>query len=207
MAASSNRAARAALSLLLLGVAIGGCGNSAGGDGSQGTGTGGNGAGTSDLATASPSDMAMPPSSPSDMANPSSPSDLAMVTDATKFLGTWTYGTGATATTDCPGQTPSTDLSANTFTVTLKSGNTITLSAGAALACTIDFTVAGNTATVVPGQMCTVMQSGTTATVKPNKGGTFLTSDGMSAQLSASAVVDASIIQCNASISASAAHR
>jgi hypothetical protein len=214
--AFSSRAARAALSLLLMGGAIVGCGNSgSGGDGSQGTGTGGNGATGADLATPAPldmatpvpSDMAMPSTGPADLANPASAPDLTMVTDATKFLGTWIYGTGATATTDCPGQTPSTDISANTFTVTLKSGNTITLSAGAALACTIDFTVAGNTATIVPGQMCTVTQNGTTATVKPNKGGTFLTSDGTTAQLSATAVVSASIVQCNAGIAAMSAHR
>jgi hypothetical protein len=202
--AFSIRAARAALSLLVMSGAIAGCGN--GGNGSQGPGTGGNGASDADLATAAPSDMALAPA-PADLAKPASAPDLTMITDATKFLGTWTYGTGATATTDCPGQTPSTDISANTFMVTLKSGNTITLSAGAALACTIDFTVAGNTATIVPGQMCTVTQSGTTATVKPNKGGTFLTSDGATAQLSATAVVSASIVQCNAGISAMSAHR
>ena len=95
---------------------------------------------------------------PPDMATAPSATDMAMASDVTKFLGTWTYGTGAAATTDCPGQTPSTDISTNTFMVTLKSGHTITLSAGAALACNIDFTVAGNTATIVPGQMCTVTQ-------------------------------------------------
>jgi len=203
----SIRCARAAFPLALMAGAILGCGNSSsGGNGSQGAGTGGNGASSADLATAAPADMAMPPPAV-DLATPASPPDLTMVTDATKFLGTWTYGTGAAATTDCPGQTPSTDISTDTFTVTLKSGNTITLSAGAALACTIDFTVAGNTATIVAGQMCTVTQSGTTATVKPNKGGTFLTSDGTTAQISATAVVTASIVQCNAGISAMSAHR
>ena len=42
--------------------------------------------------------------------------------------------------------------------------------------------------------------------MKPNSGGTFVTSDGVTAQLSASAVVTASIIQCNAGISGSSAH-
>ena len=205
----SIRAARAALSLLVMSGAIVGCGNSSsGGNGSQNTGSGGNGATGADLATAAaPSDMAMPAPPPADLAHPASPPDLTMVSDATKFLGTWTYGTGAAATTDCPGQTPSTDISANSFTVALKSGNTITLSAGSALACTIDFTVSGNTATIVPGQTCTVMQSGTTATVKPNNGGTFVTSDGTTAQISATAIVTASIVQCNAGITAMSAHR
>jgi hypothetical protein len=198
--------------MLLVGAAIVGCGNGTGNDGAPGIGSGGNGATGTDLAAAAPADMALPspPPPPPDLANPSNPSstpDLAIVSDATKFLGTWIYGTGATATTDCPGQAPSTDLSTSSFTVTLKSKNTITLSAGAALACNIDFTVAGNTATVVPGQMCTVTQSGTTATVAPNNGGTFVTSDGVTAKVSASAVVSASIIQCNASISALSAHR
>jgi hypothetical protein len=211
MAAFSIRAVRTGLTLLLVGGMIVGCGNSGngngtGGGGSGGTGTGGNGSGSADLATAAPSDMATTPPTP-DLANPPGAPDMTMVTDATKFLGTWTYGTGATATTDCPGQTPSTDISASTFTVALKSGNTITVSAGAALACNIDFTVSGSTATIVPGQMCTVTQSGTTATVKPNNGGTFITMDGTTAKLSASAVVSASIVQCNASISAMSAHR
>ncbi len=199
----SIRDARGALCMLALAGALGGCGNSTG-SGTPAPGTGGNGASASDLATpAAPPDLATPP--PADLAMP--PPDLAMVSDATKFLGTWVYGTGATATTDCPGQTPSTDLSTSTFTVTLKSANTITLSAGAALACNLDFTVAGNTATIVPGQSCMVTESGTTATVSPASGGTFVTSDGTTAQISASATVKASIIQCNASIDASSAHR
>ncbi len=205
MAGFSIRAVRGALALLLAGGAIVGCGNSTAG-GAPGTGSGGNGAAGADLAAAPPSDLALPLPA-ADLANPSSAPDLAMVSDATKFLGTWIYGTGATATTDCPGQPPSTDLSTSSFTVTLKSGNTITLSAGASLACDIDFTVAGTTATIVPGQMCTVTQMGTTATVAPNSGGTFISSDGVTARLSASAVVSASIVQCNASISASSAHR
>jgi hypothetical protein len=205
MAGFSIRAERGPLALLLVGAAIVGCGDSTGGNGSPGVGSGG-GATGADLAAAPPSDMALPPPPP-DLAKPPSAPDLAMVSDATKFLGTWIYGTGAAATTDCPGQAPSTDLSTSSFTVTLKSGNTITLSAGASLACNIDFTVAGNTATIVPGQMCTVTQMGTTAMVAPNSGGTFVTSDGVTAQLSAGAVVSASIVQCNASIAASSAHR
>jgi hypothetical protein len=190
------------LYLLVVSGAIAGCGNGMGGS----PGTGGNGA-SSDLATTgAPPDLASP-LAPADLAMPPPPPDLAMVSDATKFLGTWIYGTGSTATTDCPGQTPSTDLSTSSFTVTLKSANTITLSAGAALACNLDFTVAGNTATIVPGQSCMVTQSGTTATVSPNSGGTFVSSDGTTAQVMASAIVKASIIQCNASIDASSAHR
>jgi hypothetical protein len=215
MAAFSNRAVGATFSLLLL---FGGCDNRMGAGGSHGAGnggsggstgggTGGNGASAPDLATATPSDMAMPSLPPRDMAHPASAGDLTLVSDATKFLGTWIYGTGATATTNCPGQPPSTDLSTSSFTVTLKSANTITLSAGASIACNIDFTVAGNTATVVPGQMCTVTQMGITATVAPNSGGTFVTSDGVTAQISASADVSASLVQCNADISASSAHR
>ncbi len=207
MAEFSIRGVSGTLALLLVGGAIVGCGSSTGGGGSPGTPSGGNGATGADLAAAPPSDMALPSLPPADLANPSGAPDLAMLADTTKFLGTWIYGAGATATTDCPGQPPSTDLSTSSFMVTLKSGNTITLSAGASLACNIDFTVAGNTATIVPGQMCTVTQMGTTATVAPNNGGTFVTSDGVTAQLSASAAVSASIVQCNASISASSAHR
>jgi hypothetical protein len=184
-------------------VALFGCGSSTAGP----PGTGGNGATSpsADLASATPADLAVP-APPPDMASPASP-DLSVTSDATKFLGTWIYGAGATATTDCPGQTPSTDLSASTFTVALKSANTISLSAGAALNCTIDFTVAGSTATIVPGQMCTITSMGTTATVLPNNGGTFITSDGMNAKVMADATVKASIVSCSASIGAPAAHR
>jgi hypothetical protein len=202
----SIRGVLQALCALTIGGALAGCGSGMGGA-SPGSGTGGNGASSPDLATATaPPDLAQSPSPP-DLAMPPAPPDLAIVSDATKFLGTWIYGTGATATTDCPGQTPSTDLSTSTFMVTFKSSNTITLSAGAALACNLDFTVAGSTATIVPGQSCTVTEMGTTATVSPNSGGTFVTSDGTTAQITAGATVKASIIQCNASISASSAHR
>ncbi len=176
--------------------------------GAPGAPTGGNGATapSPDLSTTpAPADLALPP--PDLATQPTIPPDLAMGSDTAKFIGTWTYGTGATATTDCPGQTPSTDISTNSFTVALKSANTISLSAGSALDCSIDFTVAGNTATIVPGQTCTVTSMGTTATVLPDKGGTFITSDGVSAKLMSTATVKASIVQCSAGISAPAAHK
>ncbi len=200
---SIGRRRRALFAVVASGALLG-CGNS--GQGTPGPSTGGNGASSADLAAAPPPDLAMPPP-PADLAMPPPPPDLTMIPDTTKFLGTWVYGTGATATTNCPGQTPSTDISTNTFTVALKSGNTITLSAGTALACSLDFTVAGNTATIVPGQMCTITAMGTTATVLPDKGGTFVTSDGMNAQIMSSATVKASIVQCSASIGAPTAHR
>ena len=194
---------RVAILSLMASGALFGCGNSTAG--TPGSPTGGNGATAPDLATATAADLAVP-APPPDMAMPPA-ADLSMISDATKFLGTWIYGTGATATTDCPGQTPSTDISANSFTVTLKSANTISLSAGAELNCSIDFTVAGSTATIVPGQMCTVTSMGTTATVLPDKGGTFITSDGLNAKVMSSATVKAAIVQCSASIGAPAAHR
>lgn len=205
----SIRAVRCALYAALAGSAIFGCSNNGtpmGGSPNPPSGGNGDTSGSPDLSTpAIAADLALPP--PDLALPPAPPPDLAMVSDATKFLGTWTYGTGATATTDCPGQTPSTDISANTFTVALKSANTISLSAGSALNCTIDFTVAGTTATIVPGQMCTVTSMGTTATVLPNNGGTFITSDGITAKVMADATVKASIVQCKASIGAPAAHR
>lgn len=204
MAEPSIGAVRSAIAALMASGALFGCGNS-----TPGSPTGGNGATSpsSDLATATSADLAAPAPPPDMAMSPAASPDLSMTSDATKFLGTWIYGTGATATTDCPGQTPSTDISANSFTVTLKSANTISLSAGAALNCSIDFTVAGSTATIVPGQMCTVTSMGTTATVLPDKGGTFITSDGLNAQVMSSATVKAGIVQCSASIGAPAAHR
>ena len=204
----SIRAVRCAFYAAMASSAVFGCSNNGNPMGAPpGSPTGGNGAtsGSPDLATPAVADLALPP--PDLAMPPTTPPDLAMVSDASKFLGSWIYGTGATATTDCPGQTPSTDISANTFTVSLKSANTISLSAGSALACTIDFTVAGNTATIVPGQTCTVTSMGTTATVLPSNGGTFITSDGSTAKIMADATVKASIVQCTASIGAPAAHR
>lgn len=209
MAAFSIRAVSRACCAVLASGALVACSN--GGNtmaGAPGSPTGGNGATSPspDLSSAAPADLALPP--PPDLAMPPTmPPDLAMGSDTAKFLGTWTYGTGATATTDCPGQTPSTDIATSTFTVALKSANTISLSAGSTLDCSIDFTVAGNTATIVPGQTCTVTSMGTTATVLPDKGGTFLTSDGVTAKLMSTATVKASIVQCTASISAPAAHK
>lgn len=126
--------------------------------------------------------------------------DLAMPVTA-KFLGTWSYGAGAALKTDCPGQMPSTDISTATFLVTLKSGQTITFSAGNTLNCSFDFTVAGDTATIVPNQMCTIMVNGLNAQVAPDSG-TMVTADGMSGMLNAHAQVAGGL--CTATIAAPA---
>jgi hypothetical protein len=142
---------------------------------------------------ATPLDFATPP-------DLTPPPDLAMPPTA-KFVGTWLYGAGATLGTDCPGQPPSTDISANTFTVTLKSGNTINFSAGNTLTCSFDFTVAGDTATIVPGQSCMINVNGLMTTLAPDSG-TMVTADGMSGSLMAHAQVAGGI--CTATISAPA---
>ena len=104
------------------------------------------------------------------------------------FVGTWLYGAQATLTTNCPGQPPSTDISKSTFDVTRKTLTSVTFSAGAAFNCSFDFSVAGDTATVIPGQMCTITVSGFKAQVAPDMG-TMITSDGVSGSLSAHANV------------------
>jgi hypothetical protein len=129
--------------------------------------------------------------------------DLAMPPTA-KFVGTWSYGAGATLDTDCPGQPPSTDISMNTFMVALKSGNTITFSAGNTLNCSFDFTVAGDTATIVPNQSCTITVNGFNAKVAPDSG-SMVTADGMSGTLDAHAQVAGGL--CTATIAAPAAKK
>ena len=131
------------------------------------------------------------------------PPDLANVGEAGPFIGTWGYGAGAAVTTDCPGQTPP-DLSTLTFSVTLKSGKTITFSAGAAIPCSFDFTVSGKSATLVPNQTCTVMVSGSNVTVVPDSG-TMTTSDGVTGSIMAHAKVAGGL--CTMSISAPAAKK
>jgi hypothetical protein len=204
MAAKMARTVARTLGALILTVAAVGCGNSAPSSGSPGTGGNGNqpgsGSTSADMATATtPADMATAPVAGPDLATVP---DLAMISDAAKFVGTWSYGAGAVATTmSCLGQAPSTDVSADTFTVAIKSGNTITFSGGAALDCNFDFTVSGTKATLVSGQTCTVTTSGITVTVTPDSG-SMTTTDGMTGSLAAHAAVSAGA--CTVALSAPA---
>jgi hypothetical protein len=187
-----------------------GGGGGSGGGGSAGGGGSGGGVGSGGSPSSNP-DMAKGSSSPgADMASGSStggdlgaPSDLASTDETTKFLGTWSYGAGSMATTDCPGQMPR-DLSTYTFTVSLKSGKTITFSAGSAINCSFDFTVAGTTATLVPNQSCTTTVSGTSVTVTPDSG-TMITADGVTGSLMAHANVDGGL--CTMSLGAPSAKK
>ena len=97
---------------------------------------------------------------------------------------------------------PTTDVSADTFTVTLKSADTITFAGGAALDCNFDFSVAGDTATLVPGQTCMITVMGINLTVTPSSA-SMMTSDGMTATLNAQGSVD--IGKCTVGLNAPAA--
>jgi hypothetical protein len=181
-----------------------------------GTGGNGNQQGSSDLGgSASSTDMAT--GSPSGGGSGGSGSggggsagggttaspDMVVLGDAAKFVGTWTYGAGAVATTtSCLTEPPTTDISADTFTVTLKSADTITFAGGAALNCNFDFTVAGDIATLVPGQTCMITVMGINLTVTPSSA-SMTTSDGMTAMLSAQGSVN--IGQCTVGLNAPAA--
>ena len=109
------------------------------------------------------------------------PPDLTFEPTA-QFVGTWSYGVGGTLDTNCPGQKPSTDISANMFVVTRKSKTELTFGAGTTLGCSFDFTVAGDTATINSGQMCTVMYMGANVTIAPDSG-MMITHDGMTGSL------------------------
>jgi hypothetical protein len=185
-----------------------------GGGGGGGGGSSGSGSTSPDLATTPPAPAedlgsAVDLGTAVDLSSPVKPNDLAVapdlatVSDAAKFIGTWSYGAGAMATTNCPGQMPR-DLSMTTFSVALKSGNTITFSAGAAINCSFDFTVSGTTATLVPNQSCNVTVSGTNATVTPDSG-TMTTTDGVTGSLQAHAKVDGGL--CTLTLSASSAKK
>jgi hypothetical protein len=128
---------------------------------------------------------------------------MVVLSDAAKFVGTWSYGAGAVATaTSCLTEPPTTDISADTFTVVLKSADTVTFQGGAALNCNFDFTVAGDTATLVPGQTCAITVMGINLTVTPSSGA-MMTSDGMTATLTAAGSVD--IGKCTVGLNAPAA--
>jgi hypothetical protein len=179
-------------------------GNAGGGGGGGGIGGGGSGNDAGGGGSTS-MDLSAPPASQPDMAmqDLAAGPDLALPADIAKFVGTWLYGTGAMGTTDCPGQMPQ-DLSAQTFMVSFKSGNTITFSAGAAINCSFDFTVSGTKATLVPGQSCNVTVSGTNATVAPDTG-SMTTTDGVNGSLMAHAKVDGGL--CTLTLSAGAAKK
>jgi hypothetical protein len=167
-----------------------GCGSSGGDSGGNNNGTGGNGPSGNDLGSSpvgpAPADLATPP----DLAPPPA--------GGNPFAGTWLYGTGATSGNDCLGNMPPTDVSAQTFTVTVKDAKTISLSQAS---CNFDFTIAGDTATVIAGQMCTVTANGFKLKLT-SKTGTFTTHDGISGSLDTLADVVTQFGTCHATLSA-----
>ncbi len=212
MAAKMGRTVACSFGALIFALAGLGCSNSASKTGGTG-GNGNQGSGSSDMATggsASSTDMAGGGANGGGGGGANgggggvtaSP-DMVVLGDASKFVGTWTYGAGAVATTSsCLTEPPSTDISADTFTVTLKSADTITFEGGAALNCNFDFAVAGDTATLVPGQTCMITVMGINLTVTPSSA-SMTTSDGMTGTVAAKGSVD--IGQCTVALNAPAA--
>jgi hypothetical protein len=169
--------------------------NGTGGNGSGNNGTGGNGSGNNGTGgNGSGVDAGTNPGSPP-------PADLASPPSGNPFVGTWLYGTGGVLTSDCfPGAPPS-DISKQTFTITLKDPQTISLAQSGPMSCGFDFTISGDTATVVPGQTCMVNAMGFMAQLT-SKSGTFTTHDGLTGALDSVADVKSQLGTCHATISA-----